>query len=183
MNRLISPEYLALNRALHRDYPDYGATGQRRAMRAAMIAMQYQAKDVLDYGCGKGALRDAFPVAWQKVGGHGAAPAFHCYDPAVPGFDAPPSPRDVVICADVLEHVEPECVDSVLADLARLTKMACYTLISTRPAGKTLSDGRNAHLLVQPPDWWLAEMRKHFAVAQWSSDGAKCELEIELITR
>jgi hypothetical protein len=182
MTKLISPEYCALNQALHADRPTYGAAGHRWAARAAFIALQYQAKDVLDYGCGKGALKPAFPQAWTETGGQGPAPGVYLYDPAVPAFAAEPLPHDVVVCADVLEHVEPDCLDAVLADLARVTLKICFAVIATRPAKKVLSDGRNAHLLVQPPEWWRARMNAHFAIVQWSWSGGKEEVEMELAT-
>ncbi len=63
------------------------------------------------------------------------------YDPAVAGKDLPPEPADLVVCTDVLEHIEPDCLDDVLSDLARLTKKVLLVNISTRPAVKVLADG------------------------------------------
>jgi len=33
-----------------------------------------------------------------------------------------------------------------------------YHLIACHPAKKTLSDGRNAHLIIENPDWWKVKM-------------------------
>jgi hypothetical protein len=39
-------------------------------------------------------------------------------------------------------------------------------IIDTRPAATTLSDGRNAHLTLRPPDWWGSRLRGHYAHVQ-----------------
>jgi len=33
-----------------------------------------------------------------------------------------------------------------------------YHLIACHPAKKTLSDGRNAHLIIEKPDWWKSKL-------------------------
>lgn len=157
---LISDEYRALNAQLHRDRPDYGTSGHRWAKAVMDLAKQYGAYTVLDYGAGKSTLKNALPPLAE----HGIR--FEEYDPAVPGLDAPPSPADLVVCTDVLEHIEPDCLDAVLADLRRCTLKVAFLEIATRPAVKTLADGRNAHLIVEPPEWWLPKLD-----ARWSSVG------------
>ena len=37
------------------------------------------------------------------------------------------------------------------------------------PAGKVLSDGRNAHLIQQPSSWWLEKLVKYFDVIELRS--------------
>jgi hypothetical protein len=32
-------------------------------------------------------------------------------------------------------------------------------VIAVRPSNKTLSDGRNAHLILEPSDWWLRQLQ------------------------
>jgi len=61
----------------------------------------------------------------------------------------------MVACVDVLEHIEPDLLDHVLDDLKRLTEGILFATVTVVPAFKTLSDGRNAHLTVQPMSWWL----------------------------
>ncbi len=58
-------------------------------------------------------------------------------------------------CGDVLEHVEPDCLESVVMHLALLSKKATLLVINTGPAAKTLQDGRNAHLIQEGTGWWL----------------------------
>jgi hypothetical protein len=108
---------------------------------------------VLDYGCGRGSLAEALkPHRCQQ------------YDPGIPGRDVLPKPSDVVVCTDVLEHVEPDKLESVLDHLARLTARAAYIVIATRPANAVLPDGRNAHLIVETPEWWLERLEQD---ARW----------------
>lgn len=144
---LISSQYAELNAKLHADRPDYGTSGQRWASVVSALADMANAVDILDYGCGKQTLAAA--LASHRVVG---------YDPAIPSLSAPPKPADVVVCTDVLEHVEPDCIDDVLDDLCRVTQKAALITVATRPAVKTLADGRNAHLTIQPFTWW----REHF---------------------
>ena len=67
-------------------------------------------------------------------------------------------------CGDVLEHVEPEYLQDVLADIKRCMKRAGLLVISTIPAKKTLPDGRNAHLIVESPLWWGSVLSQHFII-------------------
>lgn len=144
---LITAQYAQLNAQLHADRPDYGTSGRRWAPVVAALADAVKAKEILDYGCGKQTLAAA--LADRQVLG---------YDPAVPALSKSPAPADVVVCTDVLEHVEPNCIDDVLDDLCRVTARVALITVATRPAIKTLADGRNAHLTVQPFTWW----REHF---------------------
>jgi hypothetical protein len=130
----------------------YGTTGRRYVDTLRRLARQYQARHILDYGCGKrdvwSALHDEFDV--------------RNFDPAIPGLDARPEPADLVTCIDVLEHVEMEFLDNVLADLAHLTLKVGFLTIATRPSGKTLSDGANCHRILKGADWWTQRIRDHF---------------------
>lgn len=83
----------------------------------------------------------------------------HDYDPGVPQFASrKPDPVDMVVCADVLEHVEREFLDMVCDDLAYLARKILFVVISMREAGQVLPDGRNAHLIIEPEEFW----RDHF---------------------
>ena len=67
-------------------------------------------------------------------------------------------------CIDVLEHVEPHLLDNVLTDLRRVTKNVGFFTVHTGPAVKTLSDGRNAHLIQQSATWWLTKLSDYFQI-------------------
>jgi len=67
----------------------------------------------------------------------------------------------------VLEHVEPDLLDNVLAHISSLTRHYAFLNIATVAALKTLPDGRNAHLIVEPPEWWRARLERHFTLASF----------------
>ena len=148
----ISPAYLEQNRLLHAG-GSYGLGGQRWAESVRNICRVAGSRDVLDYGCGQRTLEKAlgFPI--------------RNYDPCIPGLDAAPEPADVVVCTDVLEHIEPECLDEVLDDLKRVVRRVGFLVIANRPAKKTLPDGRNAHLIQEDSAWWMPRLKSRFAVA------------------
>jgi hypothetical protein len=159
---LISPEYQALNAQLHQDRPDYGTSSKRWVSVVPELVHGFGCTSVLDYGAGKQELRKALASSFWERGW-----LFMDYDPAVPEISAPPSPADLVICSDVMEHIEPDCLDAVLDDLKRLARKAIFLNIATRPAVKTLADGRNAHLIVEPMDWWLPRLEE-----RWEKESA-----------
>ena len=149
----ITPEYLEQNRRLH-EGGYYGLSGAKWAKTVLNACRVAGSRDVLDYGCGQRTLERAlgFPI--------------RNYDPCIPGLDATPEPADVVACTDVLEHIEPECLEEVLDDLRRVTKRLGFFVIATRPAKKTLPDGRNAHLIQEGLEWWRAKLEARFAILQ-----------------
>jgi hypothetical protein len=54
----------------------------------------------------------------------------------------------------------------VIADLATITTRLGFFSVATGPAKKSLSDGRNAHLIQKPSSWWLPRLCTFFEVAQ-----------------
>lgn len=156
---LITPAYRDLNVALHHQRPDYGMGGVRHLESVRTTAQVYDVCSLLDYGCGKQTLIEALRVPWARG-----------YDPCVPGLDGEPKPADLVVCTDVLEHIEPDCLEAVLDHLRSLSKRLFFTSISLVPAKKVLPDGRNTHLIVQPAAWWLWRL-----LARWEPDTLRCD--------
>lgn len=149
---LISPEYARLNAQLHEENLAYGVGGGQHAETVLKLADSIKTHSILDYGCGKGMLAKAIPFPiWE-------------YDPAVPGKEEAPRAADLVVCTDVLEHVEPEKIHGVLGDLKRVTRQIGYLVIHTGPSGKTLADGRNTHVLQRDIAWWRRKLQKYFKV-------------------
>ena len=149
---LISAEYRELNARLHRENVAYGVGGAKHADTVLKLCKSLNTQSVLDYGCGKGRLAAALPFAvWE-------------YDPAIPGKDQSPRPADLVLCTDVLEHIEPDHLESVLSDLHRCVKLVGYFVIHTGPASKKLADGRNAHLIQRRKEWWVNRLKTYFDV-------------------
>jgi 2-polyprenyl-3-methyl-5-hydroxy-6-metoxy-1,4-benzoquinol methylase len=167
--RYISDEYLALNQQLHRAPRGFGASGRKHASEITAVAAVMGVNSILDYGCGLGTLKRA--LLEQGWVGEIAE-----YDPAVAGRDVLPTPADLVVCTDVLEHIEPDRLAAVLEHIRALTRRAAFLVIATQPAHKLLADGRNAHLIVESPEWWTARifayrwmLRSRFI--RWNSEG------------
>lgn len=152
---VISEAYREQNRLLHESRDDYGRSSAKWCAYVSRLANSERHDSILDYGCGKGELKARlpdFPIAE--------------YDPAVPGKDHAPDPADLVVCTDVLEHIEPVHLNAVLRDLARCTRRRLFFAISTVASMKTLADGRNAHLLVKPAAWWTEKLAQHFQITR-----------------
>jgi hypothetical protein len=156
---LISSEYRELNARLHRENLAFGVGGGKHAKTVLKLCERIKTTSVLDYGCGKGYLAKSldFPI-WE-------------YDPAIPGKDETPRPADLVVCTDVLEHIEPERIQFVLDDLRRVTRKVGFFVIHMAAAQKTLPDGRNTHLLQRDRKWWKKQLGKFFQVGQINEVG------------
>jgi len=159
MGRVISRKYRQQNEMLHAMNAGYGAGGHKWASRIVSILNRIEGETILDYGCGKGTLAKAIGNAIVTE-----------YDPAIEG-KTEAFPRDLVVCTDVLEHIEPALLDNVLEHLASVTLKRLFFNIATCPAKKSLPDGRNAHLLVRPGFWWKDKLGKYFTIEVWEEDG------------
>lgn len=154
---LITESYRQQNNALH-SMPEYGTMGKYHAKGILRMINQVGAKTFLDYGCGKGTLVEEL----QKLSND--LPLIQMYDPAIYEYSAPAHPADFVACTDVLEHIEPECLDEVLKDIARVTNKIGYLSVAHRAALKVLPDGRNAHLIQEPFAWWKEKIAGLFEI-------------------
>jgi hypothetical protein len=154
---LISEEYRAANQKLHAANPHFGTTARRYAPRLMELLSAVGARSFVDYGCGKGDLAQWFRSENIDI-------KVVEYDPAIPGKDVSPEPADVVACIATLEHIEPDCVDDVLDHIQQLALKAAYLVIDTVPAKKTLPDGRNAHLIVEPWTWWEKKLSQRWKI-------------------
>ena len=147
---LITPEYLALNRSFHEAGGFRGGINKYWATIAVQLMNALHTQDILEYGCGNAPFGNMLTFPIQE------------YDPAVPRYSATPHPADLVITGCLLAHIEPECLNDVLADIRRCTKRTAFFVIAHEEAAEdVLADGRNAHLITQPWAWWKDKLVEH----------------------
>jgi hypothetical protein len=111
--------------------------------RVEQLASSLEAASIIDYGCGaaRGISRfSRFTVV--------------DYDPGLPQCAAIPQPADLVVSIHALEHVEPNCVDTVIDHMLALARKAVLITVSCEPSTKKLPDGSPWHCFVQSADWW-----------------------------
>lgn len=136
---------------------------------------KWDPKSLIDYGCGKGwilkSLQETYPIC-NMVG----------YDPAVFEYRKLPNNKfDCVFCIDVLEHIEPLCITDVLDNINQLSSKYVWLRIDTLPARKRLPDGRNAHLIIEQPSYWLSLIDKHIqGKVVYNMFGKKSKLDIAI---
>lgn len=156
MSTTISEDYRALQAALHAQ-GNYGLAALQYGPTVLELLRVSGARSLLDYGCGS---KRSLLMGMQLP----PNVAYQGYDPAVPQFAAHPAPAELVVCIDVLEHIEEPFLDNVLDELARLCDAFGFFTIHSGPAGKFLLDGRNAHLIQQGPAWWLPRLERWFDI-------------------
>jgi hypothetical protein len=158
---LISEDYRRMQQELHRN-PNYGVASVHYAPIVAQVMETTGINEILDYGAGKGRLG----LTLEDIR---ATPiVIHHYDPAIPQWSQPPQPCDLVVCIDVLEHIEPDLLDNVLDDLKRVTARLGVFTVHTGAAEKVLADGRNAHLIQKPASWWLPKFMERFELSKFN---------------
>lgn len=159
VNQLYSDNYKKLQEDFHVERPDYGTSGHNYADQIAKLAQNLHTESILDYGCGKCTLGKSLPFPIAN------------FDPFIPEFSSEPDPADIVVCTDVMEHVEEEFVTPVLQHIQSLANKFVFFQIATGPAKKTLQDGRNAHITQHPGSWWLPELCKYFEPLSYQNMG------------
>ena len=142
-NDMISDDYRRQLQEKHATDSEWGNTGIRLYGTLLEMIDRTNAQSVLDYGCGKGLVGTRFREEQKQPGNKYAHVDFREYDPGIPGKDLADTSADVLFNTDVLEHIEPEFLDNVLADMARRTNKAAFMLISCVSAFHRLPDGHD----------------------------------------
>jgi 16S rRNA A1518/A1519 N6-dimethyltransferase RsmA/KsgA/DIM1 with predicted DNA glycosylase/AP lyase activity len=155
---MLSNKYRKMLEETHHDTA-WGSSSINYVGHIVDLIKDYNAADVLDYGAGKQMLAKELMIRCPGV-------IVHSYDPGISEISQSPNPASFVCCTDVLEHVEPEFIDEVLDDLKRVVLNIGYFIVSVKPAQKILPDGRNAHLIVKPTEWWREQFDKRFNVKE-----------------
>jgi len=158
---LISTAYKRILEEVH-SKEKWGYASQFEVPDIVKIINEKNIHTILDYGAGKQFLARELPLHCSNI-------IVSSYEPGIPGLDNPPDPAELVCCIDVLEHVEPECIQDVLNDLQRVTKKIGYFTIATEPALRILPDGRNAHILLEPITWWYEQIKARFDILDSNS--------------
>lgn len=152
-----TPEYIELQRQMHQRPGGYGGKGGRHAQAIKNFIGEFpphSIETVLDYGAGQRQLHQAL-----VLDGMGRGYEIFDYDPAVEAIQNKQIEKaDIVVCTDVLEHIEPDCLTDVLDDIFSTARKAVFLCIACGPAGKDLPDGRNAHLIQAEPHWWIEKL-------------------------
>ena len=115
------------------------------------LLLENNINSMLDFGCGKGMPFSNYDSDIFRV---------YNYDPVTNPIELPNS-VDLVYSSDVLEHIELSELDNVLNGLFTIGQKYQYHLIACHPAKKSLSDGRNAHLIIESPDWWRKKIQNN----------------------
>jgi hypothetical protein len=149
---LISPEYQALLQRQHSETKWGADTDYRHLSDVLRIATENRCASILDYGSGRESLRrDVDRISLKNL-------PVACYDPGTDRTDLP-EPADLVVCGDVLEHVQPEKLDAVLEHIFSLANKAIFLVIALRQAKAPLVDGSPAHLVVEDSGWWIRKLQ------------------------
>lgn len=147
---IIDPEYQAQLAKMHSQGQFVRGSKMLGAMRPFID--QYLPTSIMDFGCGHGALMASISQAYPSIRVEG-------YDPGNPEHNRMPKRSfDAVVSADVFEHIEPEHLASTLQLIGDKIIVAGWFRIACYPAKKHLPDGRNAHLIVESPDWWRKQL-------------------------
>lgn len=149
-----SPEYQKQQQELHAK-GNYGVTAKKYGALISQLIDKLEINHILDYGCGSNLSLTETLKPQRNV-------KYQAYDIGVPEYADDPIPAEMVACIDVLEHIEPEHLEGVLDHLEELTEVVLFASVHMGPAGKTLSDGRNAHLIQESPSWWLPKFMERF---------------------
>jgi hypothetical protein len=151
MSIQISQEYKEQLKQIHSGTGKKMGWGLEPPVKLVETINKYKPKTILDYGCGGGAMMEHMQGLYPNTQLSG-------YDPGMAEFSAYPTSVDLIYSTDVFEHIEPAHIDSTLKLLWQTSpinfhKIACF------PAKKKLPDGRNAHLIIEEPEWWINKIQ------------------------
>lgn len=164
-------DYAAEYRRLHENEKHFrGSSMIKHVETIAELVEAHKASTLLDYGCGKGQQYTHMRVH-ERFG-----ILSRLYDVGVRELsNRPDTTFDGVICTDVMEHIEEADISGILKDVGGFAKPGGFVFFSIdcapaknnrKDKGKMLSDGRNVHLTVKPPEWWNEQLSiiEHAAV-------------------
>jgi predicted TPR repeat methyltransferase len=170
MRKIVSAEYGEQLKKLHFENNSFGVgnvTAKHYPMIIGLINKK-KIKTVLDYGCGKGHFLSALSKSKIDVQADG-------FDVASDEYSVLPSKSyDLVVCLDVMEHVEFGALSNVLTEIRDRTSRFFICSVANYPAVKNLADGRNAHVTQMPFGVWFTYFSGFFSISQFIRTG-RCE--------
>ena len=114
-------------------------------------------KNILDYGCGNGILLKLLKHKYPKINIDG-------YDPAIKEFSVISNNHyDMIINTDVLEHIPKNDICDVLNHIKSLSNNVFFCLHHGK-AWTILPNGENAHITIEPKEWYHNLMRNYFDI-------------------
>lgn len=156
-------------------FPGYGSVGHGLKI-AHLLTDRAKGRGVLgDFGCGRGG---SFPSYLDA--GFAIQPVDHV-DALDPKWRAHPRVlpvhvanlwadvlpvTDYGICTDVMEHIPEIHVGAAIANLALSVKHGCLWSICHVQDVWGSRIGERLHMTVRPHEWWVAELQRHWPVAE-----------------
>lgn len=140
---------------------------------------------ILDFGCGTGRAAKAISDKGYDV--HLIDFASNCRDEAACNLpftqldltEEIPLKAEYGYCVDVMEHIPPEQVESVVKNIMESANNVFFQ-ISTINDRCGLTIGKELHLTVKPIKWWVDMFEKNGNTVVWSQDDV---IECKLLVR
>ena len=159
-----SAEYTELieeYKKLHKDptiFPGKSITKYAHHIRS--IIQDNKCKTLLDYGCGKGELYEEEDKSKLGKPLHKFWKIYNkdytLYDPGLEKFSKwPTGMYDMVICVDVMEHLPTQDLRWIIDSIISFAHKAVFLNIACYEALKKFPNGKNVHITVQEPEWWI----------------------------
>jgi hypothetical protein len=155
------------------------APGENAAMLFLSLAKPSAASTIIDFGCGTG--RGALRIA--RLSGARVTMldfASNCLDQEVRDAGLPFVRHDLReptklrarygYCTDVMEHIEPEHVDSVLQNVLQAAQFVFFQISTTDDALGALI-GEPLHLSVHDSTWWAKKFADFGCLVQYAAVG------------
>lgn len=163
--------------------PDYRvySPGARYARQAYYFFQPEPGDSLLDLGCGTGRASAYFATRGLNV----TLVDFVSSAVEVVGlpfveaclWELPDTLQaDFTFCVDVLEHIPPERVATVLSAIRGSTRKRAFLQIATRPDKFGAAIKETLHLSVHDADWWRDQFASHFTDVRCEADPGECRL-------
>lgn len=157
LDDLASPGYRQVLMDTHaqaiKDEKPWGTSARKFVVDIVEFYRRLDACTMLDYGCGQRTLQTSMGKLDPPI-------RVMNFDPGIEGLNRLPlKPGELVVCTEVLEHVEFDKLNNVLGHINALAQKGAFLTIACAPANETLADGRNAHLVVENAEWWLQKVQ------------------------